>query len=191
MEVPQGRIRVERSWLVLENPIAPTIRLDARFLDRVFADDDRLIVAVGEVMPIISIDHEPSVARKVAEQLASYTRSAQISRREVYDDAKRRLELASRGRRDNGAFALYFGNEDVYVDGKILSVGKFECWISDVELYAEAGANLPLPNGELPAELAMLVIAANRRVEDLDLLARRVAEYEATCTNESKKGLGG
>ena len=171
-------IHVDRSWLVLtcENT---TIRLDARFLDRVLADDSQLILSVGEARASLDIPVDVLSASQISALLVPYTRSAQITLEEVYKDAKRRLELASRNRRDNGAFALYVGSDDVFVDDRYLRVGKFKCLLVDVALYAQAEACLPLPTCELDARLAMLVVAARDRVEDLELLATRVAQYES------------
>lgn len=170
--------------MLIEGPNNPTTRLDVRFLDRLLVDDDELVLAVGDRAPRVRVPGGPDAALKIAVQLAHYTRSAGITCNEVYEDAKRRLDLADRGRRDNGAFALFFGDEDVFEQENIVSIGHVNCYLSDVELYANADEDIPLSIGAVPAKLVMLIVAARNRKEDLEQLARRVAEYEAAVARE-------
>src|SRR5687768_10323204 len=66
---PVSPERVDGYWLVLEYPNNPTIRLDARVLDRIFVDDGELVVSVDETAIRISISGGEHVAMVIAEQL--------------------------------------------------------------------------------------------------------------------------
>lgn len=190
MRVRKSHIRSERYWLIITVPCRPALRLDVRFLDRILSDDNKLILAIEETTSVIVIDDDSDTARSLAALLAVYCRSATICRPEAYEDAKRRLELASRGRFDNGALALFVGSDDAFAYGDTFSIGQFKCYITDVAIYADANAELPVPTGSLDARLAMLVIAAKDRVEDIALLAERVAEYEKQLAGSPSREAG-
>jgi hypothetical protein len=170
--------RVDGHWLVIAYPDNPTIRLDARLLDRVFANDTELVLAVGDVTVGAVISGGPNAARELAEKLAPYTRSATINSREVYEEAKRRLRVARGLSRDPAPPALFVGDDPVRASPNVLYIGDFKCRISDVDRYSKHALTLPLPKGRIPAALAMLYVAAKRRSEDPELLARRIQEYE-------------
>jgi len=170
--------RVDGCWLVLDYPGNPTIRLDARLVDRIFVDDGHLIVNVDDVAIGVTISGGEHVARMVAEKLRPFTRTAPITLPEVYDDARRRLAAACQGG-DHSSPALLFGNDVVRASNELLYVGSTAFWLSDVEDYALTARELPLPNGKLQAALARLIIADRQRVDDQLQLSKRIAEYEA------------
>src|SRR5687767_3455676 len=187
----QRVILVEGSWLVIDLPDNPTIRLDAKLLDRILAADDQLALTVGDLTPMLEVPDGPLAAAEIANTLAPYTRSAQIASVEVYRDAKRRLELASRGRYDNGALSLYFGKDDVFISDEVVRIGRDRFTVSEVTAYAGSESNLELSRGLLQAGLVMLVVAATKRREDIGLLSRRVAEFEQrTAVSPPKKESG-
>jgi hypothetical protein len=115
-------------------------------------------------------------ARVISDSLISYTRSAPLTKSDAYQDAMRRIELAGRGRRDNGALAVYFGADDVFAADRHLQVGRSRYLITEVLECARCDGILP--NG-LDASLAMLVVAGRDRIEDVTLLRCRVEEYES------------
>lgn len=171
--------RVDGAWLALDYPENPTIRIDARLLDRILVDDDDVLLTIGETTVALTITRGVGGARDIAERLFPYTRSAPITQAEVYEDAKRRLEAANSRESYRAEPALFFGSEGVYASDEILYIGDFRCLISDVERYEALGAVIPLPNGGgMQAALAMLVVAARQRREDLTVLSRRIADYE-------------
>ena len=84
--------------------------------------------------------------------------------------------------------ALLVGNDVVYLqrgaDGNDkLQVGQIAFKIAEVRDYALRGANLPLTGGRLlQAAMGLLVVAAEERAragEDVSLLSKRIADYEA------------
>lgn len=147
-----------------------------------------LLLALGDLEVALHVADGPEAAKRIADQLAPYTRTAPITRPEVYEDAKRRLYVQSQGIRDESLKrelrgGLVVGSDVVHVKDKdYLQVGDQPFAIDDVREYALRGANLPLPNGRfLQAALGLLVVAAEERVrkgENLDELSRRVSEYE-------------
>jgi hypothetical protein len=170
--------RVEGYWLVLHYTNNPPIRLDARSLDRVLADDRDLLLEVGRRVIALRITGERITAYELAEQLAPYARSAPITQQDVYEDARRRLaRIADKDERM--APWLFFGSYPVRVSDEIIYIGEFACTIFDAERYARVGGELPLPNGRMQAGLVILVIAARKRTDDAALLSRRITEYEA------------
>ena len=177
------RERVEGCWLVLDYPDNPTIRLDARLLDRVLVADEDIVLTVDEVTVALRIADGANAARYISERLAPYTRSAPISQPDVYEDAKRRLEAAISQQNERLATtsraALLFGDQVVSASDDILYVGDFACLISDVKSYASVSAALPLPGGAMQAALGLLIVAARQRRDDPSALAKRIAEYEA------------
>ena len=169
--------RIESHWLVLDYADNPVIRFDARLLDRVFVNDQDLILEVDETVVALRIIGTEGSAYELAAALAPYTRSAPITQREVYEDAKRRL--AGIGEEDERlASSLFFGSDPVRVSNEIVYVGEFACTLSDTERYASVGAALPIANGALQAGLVLLVIAARKRSDDAAILSRRITEYE-------------
>ncbi len=148
-----------------------------------------LLLALGDLEVALHVVDGPDAAKRVADQLAPYTREAPIGKVEVYEDAKRRLSASAHGRGQVVAQreverALKVGGDEVRVEGEFLQVGKSVAFrISEVREYALRGANLPLPGGRLvQAAMGLLVVAAEDRArqgEDLEALAKRIAEYEA------------
>jgi len=150
-----------------------------------------LLLTLGDLEVALHVKDGPEDAKRIADQLAPYTRDAPITRPEVYEDARRRLQAQLQGhaaaelRREleNG---LLVGKDAVRVeggeDGEYLHVGSSARFsIEEVREYALRGANLPLPHGQLQAAMGLLVVAAEERThqgEDLEALSHRVAEYE-------------
>ena len=148
-----------------------------------------LLLALGDLEVALHVVDGPDAAKRIADQLAPYTREAPITRVEVYEEAKRRLSAGVTGKGQAVAQreverALKVGGDEVRVEGEFLQVGKSVAFrISEVREYALRGANLPLPGGRLvQAAMGLLVVAADERAragEDLAALARRIADYEA------------
>lgn len=184
-DAPQER--VEGYWLVLRNPGNPPIRLDARVLDRVFADDRELFLEVDDTIVALRITGEQATAYELAERLAPYTRSAPIAHQDVYEDAKRRLARI-RDKDERMAPWLFCGGDAVLVSDKIVHIGKFACTLFDAERYARVGAALPLSNGQMRAGFVLLVVSARkRRNDDAALLSRRITEYETRLKSRVSK----
>ncbi|MEZ4362563.1 MAG: hypothetical protein R3B48_20400 [Kofleriaceae bacterium] len=147
-----------------------------------------LLLALGDLEVSLHVEDGPEAAKRVAEQLAPYTRSAAITRPEVYEDAKRRMRAQAEGNGENQARrelerALLVGGDVVSVHGGHLHVGSVAFPVDDVRDYAHRGENLPLTGGRLlQAAVGLLVVAADTRAvagEDVRGLAQRIAEYEA------------
>ncbi|NVB77599.1 MAG: hypothetical protein HOV81_04310 [Kofleriaceae bacterium] len=147
-----------------------------------------LLLALGDLEVALHVADGPEAAKGISEQLAPYTRDAPITRPEVYEDAKRRMRAQAEGKGEASArreleHALLVGNDIVFLSGDYLKVGQVAFPKADVREYALRGANLPLTGGRLlQAAMALLVVAAEERAaagEDLQLLAKRVADYEA------------
>lgn len=148
-----------------------------------------LLLALGDLEVALHVVDGPEAAKRIADQLSPYTREAPIGKVEVYEDAKRRLSASAHGRGQAVAQreverALKVGGDEVRVEGEYLQVGKSVAFrIAEVREYALRGANLPLPGGRLvQAAMGLLVVAAEDRArqgEDLDALARRIADYES------------
>jgi hypothetical protein len=146
-----------------------------------------LLLALGDLEVALHVVDGPEHAKRISDQLAPYTREAPISRPEVYEDARRRLQaqasgtLAAASKRDI-EHGLYVGADAVSVREGALHVGGIAFRIEDVRDYALRGANLPLPGGRLlQAAMGLLVVAAEERAragEDVDALAERIAAYE-------------
>lgn len=238
--LPRSGIGVDAPWLIIAPPGNPTIRLDARLLDRVdlirrsptaplvatslaiaggvaaglsllpggifacaglaYLAHDRfgearrrlrnrdLLLELGDLEVALHVADGPSAAKSIAQQLTPYTRSAAITRPEVYEDAKARIRAATEGVAGAAARrelerALVIGNDSVFVRGDVLQVGTSGFPIAEVREQASRGANLTLAGGRLlQAAMGLLVVAADARAvagEDLALLAKRVADYEA------------
>jgi hypothetical protein len=141
-----------------------------------------LLLALGHVAD------GPEAAKGIAERLAPYTRSAAITRPEVYEDAKRRMRAHAEGKGESNARrdlerGLLVGGDVVSLHGEHLHVGSVAFLVSEVREYAHRGANLPLTGGRLlQAAMGLLVVAAEERAiagEEIDGLAKRISEYEA------------
>lgn len=147
-----------------------------------------LLLALGDLEVALHVADGPDAAKSIAEQLAPYTRDAPITRPEVYEDAKRRMRAQAEGKGEASARreleqALLVGSDVVYLQGEYLQVGQISFRIGEVREYALRGANLPLTGGRLlQAAMGLLVVAAEERAaqgEDVQLLAKRIADYEA------------
>lgn len=147
-----------------------------------------LLLALGELEVALHVADGPEAAKRIADQLAPYTRSAPIARPEVYEDAKRRLSAGLAGdhgrvARKEAGRALAVGADVVAVDGAYLRIGAVSFLIDEVRDCALRGANLALPGGRyVQAAMGLLVVAADHRShagEDLAALSRRIGEYEA------------
>jgi hypothetical protein len=145
-----------------------------------------LLLALGKLEVALHVADGAEAAKRIADQLAPYSREAPITRPEVYEDAKRRLHAQLQGRpelaRRELDRGLVVGAEVVAVDGDYLVVGGKAFRIEEVREYALRGANLPLPGGRLlQAAMGLLVVAAEERAregEDLAKLSGRIAAYE-------------
>ena len=169
--------RAQRGRLWLFYPDNPSICINARFLDRVLADDAALVLTLDGSSAVLTVPQGDAVAVELARELSAFTRSAQISDEETYEYTKELLTACTTQRRYTGDFVVVDG-EPVRATDEMIYVGEFACYVADAEAYAEAAACLPLPNGQLQAALAMLVVTQWRRLEDKATLSRRVAEYE-------------
>lgn len=147
-----------------------------------------LLLALGDLEVALHVADGPEAAKGIAERLAPYTRSAAITRPEVYEDAKRRMRAHAEGKGEKNARrdlerALQVGGDVVSMHGDHLHVGAVAFKVSEVREYAHRGANLPLTGGRLlQAAMGLLVVAAEERAaagEDVEGLARRIGEYEA------------
>ncbi len=147
-----------------------------------------LLLALGDLEVALHVADGPEAAKGIQEQLAPYTRDAPITRPEVYEDAKRRMRAQAEGKGEATARreleqALLVGDQVVFLRGEYLQVGQVAFRISEVREYALRGQNLPLTGGRLlQAAMGLLVVAADERAlagEDLGILSKRVADYEA------------
>ncbi|HEY1811941.1 MAG TPA: hypothetical protein VGG74_06260 [Kofleriaceae bacterium] len=147
-----------------------------------------LLLALGDLEVALHVADGPDAAKGISDQLSPYTRDAPITRPEVYEDAKRRMHELAEGRGDASSrreleHALLVGSDVVHMKGDHLMVGTTQYKIAEVREYALRGANLPLPGGRLlQAAMGLLVVAAEERAaagEDITLLSKRVADYEA------------
>jgi hypothetical protein len=145
-----------------------------------------LLLALGNLEVALHVADGPEAAKNIADKLSPYSRSAPITRPEVYEDARRRLQAQISGRDDHARReiegGLVVGSEVVRVEGEELLIGEIRFDIKDVREFALRGANLPLPGGRLlQAAMGLLVVAADARAregEDLELLSERIAAYE-------------
>lgn len=145
-----------------------------------------LLLALGSLEVALHVADGPEAAKRIVDGLSQYSRSAPITKPEVYLDAKRRLREQATGKSDSlrrdAAHGLRVGEDQVLVSGEFLTVGDISFRIQEVRDYALRGANLPLPGGRLlQAAMGLLVVAAEERSqkgEDLPALTRRISEYE-------------
>ena len=147
-----------------------------------------LLLALGDLEVALHVADGPEAAKGIADQLAPYTRDAPITRPDVFEDAKRRMRAQAEGKGEASArreleHALLVGADVVYLRNDYLQVGNKAFRIAEVREYALRGANLPLDGGRLlQAAMGLLVVAAEERAalgEDVALLAKRIADYEA------------
>lgn len=146
-----------------------------------------LLLALGDLEVALHVVDGPDQAKRIADELAPYTREAPISRPEVYEDAKRRLHAQAKGTLEAASkhdieHGLYVGADAVSMRDGALHVGGIAFRVEDVRDYALRGANLPLPGGRLlQAAMGLLVVAAAERAragEDVEALAARIAAYD-------------
>lgn len=145
-----------------------------------------LLLVLGSLEVALHVADGPEAAKRIADTLAQYSRTAPITRPEVYQDAKKRMREQVAGKLANAEHesrvGLRVGEETVTVSGDNLKVGEVQFRIPEVREYAIRGGNLPLPGGRLlQAALGLLVVAADERArkgEDLVLLGKRIAAYE-------------
>ena len=145
-----------------------------------------LLLVLGSLEVALHVADGPQAAKRVADTLSQYSRSAPITRPEVYQDAKRRMreQIAGNNERSEreSRSGLRVGEEMVVVAGDYLKVGEIRFRLDEVRDYAIRGGNLPLPGGRLlQAALGLLVVAADERArkgEDLKALSGRIAAYE-------------
>jgi hypothetical protein len=154
--------RVEGPWLLLAYPANPVIRLDSRFLDRVMADDDELVLSVGDVTAYLKIVAGTAAASAIANALAAHTRSNTSGGERRSDRYEQPVECPNDGNAPAAA-PLYFGDDAVRATDSVVTIGSFRCRTTDVQRYALASAELPHPHGLFPAALACLVLGSNRR----------------------------
>lgn len=146
-----------------------------------------LLLSLGDLDVALHVADGPDAAKRVSDHLKPYSRHAPITRPDVYEDAKRRLEAHARGKsskevRRELERGLMVGTDVVHVAGDFLQVGAVAFRLDEVRDYAQHGANLPLPGGRLlQAAMGLLVVAAEERAragEDLGVLQQRIAHYE-------------
>jgi hypothetical protein len=146
-----------------------------------------LLLSLGDLDVALHVADGPEAAHHIAEHLRPYARDAPITRPEVYEDARRRLQAHARGKsseriRKELERGLMVGQDVVHVAGDFLQVGAVAFRIDEVRDYAQHGANLPLPGGRLlQAAMGLLVVAAEERInqgEDIEGLSQRIAAYE-------------
>src|SRR5262245_43725490 len=96
-----------------------------------------LLLALGDLEVALHVADGPEAAKGIAERLAPYTRSAAITRPEVYEDAKRRMRAQAEGRGEVSArreleHALLVGADVVFLSGDYLRVGQVAFRIGEV-----------------------------------------------------------
>jgi len=146
-----------------------------------------LLLSLGDLDVALHVADGPEAAKRIADHLKPYSRHAPITRPDVYEDARRRLEAQARGKASSEVQrelerGLMVGSDVVHVSGDYLQVGSVAFRIDEVRDYAQHGANLPLPGGRLlQAAMGLLVVAAQERAragEDVAVLKQRIAQYE-------------
>lgn len=170
-----GDVRAEGYWLILAYPNNPIIRIDSRGIDRVLADENHIVLAIGSTTPFVRVPDGPEAAALMATKLSRYTRSAPITP-DIYEYSKSRLAMGAA--RSVERPIVYWGGDAVHVSHDRVYVGRLKFRVSDVNEYAVAGADLPLHGGLIPGAIAILSIAAALRPEDSENLAERIAAYE-------------
>lgn len=144
-----------------------------------------LLLVLGSLEVALHVADGPVAAKRISENLAQYSRSAPITRAEVYQDAKRRWHERAAGQKEATQeleTGLSVGDDHVTVKDEHLHVGGTSFRVQEVREFALRGANLPLPGGRLlQAAMGLLVVAAQERAskgEDLKALSARIAAYE-------------
>jgi hypothetical protein len=170
----------EQHWIVLEYRGNQAIRVNARALDRILADGPRLILDIGDYAVALDMESGPEAARLIVDQLQQYTRSAPIQDDISYNLAKQIIEAAASGQRGSlSEPVLLVGDTELVARGDTLYAGDLTCGLGEAYAAAEDGKTLGFANGSVvQAALAIIVFAHQFRVENVELLARRVAEYE-------------
>ena len=95
-----------RRAAVPDYPENPLICINARFLDRILAADDSLILSVDGTAAGLTIPQGEAAAIELARKLVPYTRSAPIADNETYEYTKTVLHTCSSGRRYTGDFIV-------------------------------------------------------------------------------------
>ena len=171
---------VDANWLVLAYLDNPTIRVDARMLDRILADESDIVFGFDEMTASLRIMGGERVARHIADSLAPYTRSAPLLKADVYEHSKRRLAAINGLVGPKSVPAVLYNSEPVWASDKTLYIGDFAvCSLAKVDRCSVLGTELQVPNGWLQAGLAMFVVAA--RHENVEVLMQRISDYEARC----------
>jgi hypothetical protein len=180
------RVSAESCWLVLNYPKNPTIRLDARVLDRIVASDDEIVLEANDFGIALQVRSGVAAAASIATVLAPYTRSAPMTSPETYEDAKRRLQQAMNPTAEPWPTALVVGDDVVTISRSTLWIGSISYPHQEIaERMASAGL-MEVPGGWLNASVAMLVIAdLYRRPEDPEALRAMIQEYEARLAEQS------
>ncbi len=85
-----------------------------------------LLLALGKLEVALNVADGATAAKRVADQLAPYSREAPITRPEVYEDARRRLQAQLEGRTERARRelegGLLVGADVVQVEGNRLHV---------------------------------------------------------------------
>ncbi len=148
-----------------------------------------LLLCVGDTQVALVEEGGLGAANRIAESLSPYTRTAEITTQQVYQNAKRRLRASqtSKGHPEKSSAGVSLGGKMVTVADNHLVIGGARFAVETIKQYAKKGKNIRLPQGELlQAALALLVIAAkerHRQGEDLDKLATQIARYESWSGN--------
>jgi hypothetical protein len=177
-------------WLILSYFGQPSIRLDVRLLDRIFAADQQLILELDPIVVVLSMASSAEKCAQVATELGPYTRAAPITREDALADAKRRLDLALKNRIDSAALSLYVGELAVTVDADtILLGGRVVADLLDIAEAAQQSESIALRHPDcvvnIQAALVLLVAAArDRPAEDPNVLMTRIAAYEGKSCAE-------
>jgi hypothetical protein len=176
--LPRSHVGVFGPLLVIAWPDTPPIGLDVALLDEITASDAELVLRVGVLVVSLAIADGPEAAKRIVENLAPFARNTPITRADVYEDAKRRLEA-----RDDTDGQLMVGDDKVIVAGDAVEVGVTTYKIEDIAQRGERGETLLLPSGaSVQAAMLLLIVEAERRPngrDGLDVLAQRVAEFES------------
>jgi hypothetical protein len=176
--LPRSHVGVFGPLLVIACPGAPPLGLDVALLDEIATCEAGLLLTIGELKVALAIADGPEGALRLVENLAPWVRNAPISNADVYDDAKRRLEA-----RDDSDYRLMVDDDKVLVSGDTVLVGATSYKIEDVQERAKRGETFRIPSGAcVQAAFLLLIVEAEHRPggrEGLDVLARRVADFES------------
>jgi len=156
--LPRSHLGVDPPWLVVAAPGNPVIRLDVRLLDDVTLagvelDDagavpssapPAIVLAAGDLEVALDVVEGAAAARQIADALRPLTRAGRTGAPPVAV----------------GLTGLVVGTDEVVVRDEVMYVGRTAFAVEQVRALGEAGENLPLPEGEVQAALALLVIEA-------------------------------